>query len=39
MEQGHDSHSPSVAAVPQILHTLAARGCRIVSVSHLRAAL
>jgi peptidoglycan/xylan/chitin deacetylase (PgdA/CDA1 family) len=35
----HDIHSTSVAAVPQILRTLAARGYHFVTVSHLRATL
>ncbi|MER5214088.1 polysaccharide deacetylase family protein [Streptomyces sp. NPDC002838] len=35
----HDIHSTSVAAVPEILRTLTARGYRFVTVSHLRAAL
>jgi peptidoglycan/xylan/chitin deacetylase (PgdA/CDA1 family) len=35
----HDIHPTSVAAVPQILRTLTARGYHFVTVSHLRAAL
>ncbi|MFD9435769.1 polysaccharide deacetylase family protein [Streptomyces sp. NPDC060002] len=35
----HDIHPTSVAAVPQILRTLTARGYRFVTVSHLRATL
>ncbi|MDK1474344.1 polysaccharide deacetylase family protein [Streptomyces sp. 549] len=35
----HDIHATSVAAVPQILRTLTARGYHFVTVSHLRASL
>ncbi|MFF9803575.1 hypothetical protein ACF1G5_00325 [Streptomyces coeruleorubidus] len=35
----HDIHPTSVAAVPQILRTLTARGYHFVTVSHLRATL
>jgi peptidoglycan/xylan/chitin deacetylase (PgdA/CDA1 family) len=35
----HDIHPTSVAAIPQILRTLTARGYRFVTVSHLRATL
>ncbi|MEU1318629.1 polysaccharide deacetylase family protein [Streptomyces tibetensis] len=35
----HDIHPTSVAAVPQILRTLSARGFHFVTVSHLRATL
>jgi peptidoglycan/xylan/chitin deacetylase (PgdA/CDA1 family) len=35
----HDIHPTSVAAVPQILRTLTARGYRFVTVSHLRATM
>ncbi|WP_416974024.1 polysaccharide deacetylase family protein [Streptomyces sp. 4F14] len=35
----HDIHPTSVAAVPQILRTLTARGYHFVTVSHLRASL
>jgi peptidoglycan-N-acetylglucosamine deacetylase len=35
----HDIHPTSVAAVPQILRTLTARGFHFVTVSHLRATL
>ncbi|MEU9450545.1 polysaccharide deacetylase family protein [Streptomyces sp. NPDC048277] len=35
----HDIHPTSVAAVPEILRTLTARGFHFVTVSHLRAAL
>lgn len=35
----HDIHATSVAAVPQILRTLTARGYHFVTVSHLRATL
>ncbi|MEU7722921.1 polysaccharide deacetylase family protein [Streptomyces tibetensis] len=35
----HDIHPTSVAAVPQILRTLSARGYHFVTVSHLRATL
>ncbi|GAB2888928.1 hypothetical protein GCM10027074_66610 [Streptomyces deserti] len=35
----HDIHATSVAAVPQILRTLTARGYHLVTVSHLRATL
>ncbi|MFF5982887.1 polysaccharide deacetylase family protein [Streptomyces olindensis] len=35
----HDIHPTSVAAVPQILRTLTARGFHFVTVSHLRASL
>jgi peptidoglycan/xylan/chitin deacetylase (PgdA/CDA1 family) len=35
----HDIHPTSVAAVPEILHTLTAQGYHFVTVSHLRATL
>ncbi|MER5833981.1 hypothetical protein ABT116_24810 [Streptomyces sp. NPDC002130] len=35
----HDIHPTSVAAVPEILRTLTARGYHFVTVSHLRASL
>ncbi|WP_326575232.1 hypothetical protein OG889_08520 [Streptomyces sp. NBC_00481] len=35
----HDIHATSVAAVPQILRTLTARGYHFVTVSHLRATM
>ncbi|MBE4741146.1 MULTISPECIES: polysaccharide deacetylase family protein [Streptomyces] len=35
----HDIHPTSVAAIPQILRTLTARGYHFVTVSHLRASL
>jgi peptidoglycan/xylan/chitin deacetylase (PgdA/CDA1 family) len=35
----HDIHPTSVAAVPQVLRTLTARGYHFVTVSHLRATL
>ncbi|WP_128435020.1 polysaccharide deacetylase family protein [Streptomyces cyaneus] len=35
----HDIHATSVAAVPEILRTLSARGYRFVTVSHLRATM
>jgi peptidoglycan/xylan/chitin deacetylase (PgdA/CDA1 family) len=35
----HDIHPTSVAAVPEILRTLTARGYHFVTVSHLRATM
>ncbi|KUN58959.1 hypothetical protein AQJ46_42595 [Streptomyces canus] len=35
----HDIHATSVAAIPEILRTLTARGYHFVTVSHLRATM